>query len=125
MLDGYSRPRLAGAVAPVEASWVAVMVLYTAWLRYGAPEPLSSDSGGAFTSNEFAAVCTRLESNHEPSESIKGASDKHLMETHCNIQRRLYDDQCSLTTTPMEFEQAHQAFMVLDNTPAPQGLLHD
>ena len=66
MLDGYSRTMLAGAVAPVAASWVALMVLYTACLRYGVPETLISDSGGAFTSNEFEAVCTRLEINHEP-----------------------------------------------------------
>ncbi|TMA61099.1 MAG: hypothetical protein E6J80_01035, partial [Deltaproteobacteria bacterium] len=39
-LDGYSRTMLAGAVAPTEASWVALMVLYTACLRYGAPTHL-------------------------------------------------------------------------------------
>ena len=122
MLDGYSRTILAGAVA-VEASWVALMVLYTACLRYGVPETLISDSGGAFTSNEFEAVCTRLEINHEPIESTKGESYKNLMETHFNIQRRLYDYQFSLTTTPMEFEQAHQAFMELYNTTAHQGLI--
>ena len=33
VLDGYSRTMLAGAVAPAEASWVALMVLYTACLR--------------------------------------------------------------------------------------------
>ena len=125
MLDGYSRTILAGAVAPVEASWVALMVLYTACLRYGVPETLISDSGGAFTSNEFEAVCTRLEINHEPIESTKGESYKNLMETHFNIQRRLYDYQFSLTTTPMEFEQAHQAFMELYNTTAHQGLIQD
>jgi hypothetical protein len=101
------------------------MVLYTACLRYGVPETLISDSGGAFTSNEFEAVCTRLEINHEPIESTKGESYKNLMETHCNIQRRLYDDQFSWTTTPMEFEQAHQAFMELYNTTAHQGLIQD
>ena len=37
ILDGYSRTMLAGAVAPTEASWVALMVLYTACLRYGVP----------------------------------------------------------------------------------------
>src|SRR6266568_3999062 len=36
ILDGYSRTMLAGAVAPTEASWGALMVLYTACLRYGA-----------------------------------------------------------------------------------------
>ena len=46
MLEGYSRTILAGAVAPVEASWVALRVLYTACLRYGVPEGLISDSGG-------------------------------------------------------------------------------
>lgn len=60
ILEGYSRTVLAGAVAPAEASWVALMVLYTACLRYGAPEVLISDRGGAFTSHEFEAVCKRL-----------------------------------------------------------------
>jgi hypothetical protein len=47
------------------------------------------------------------------------------METHFNVQRRLYDYQFSLTTTPAAFEQAHQAFMALYNTTAHQGLLND
>jgi hypothetical protein len=47
------------------------------------------------------------------------------METHCNVQRRLYDYQVSLSTTPLEFEQAHQACMELYNTTAHQGLLKD
>jgi hypothetical protein len=45
------------------------------------------------------------------------------METHLNIQRRLYDDQCSLAKTPMEFEQRHHAFIQLYHTTAHQGLL--
>src|SRR4029434_2141976 len=59
LLEGYSRTILAGAVAPSEASWVALMVLYTACLRYGVPECLISDSGGDFTSHKFVAVFTR------------------------------------------------------------------
>jgi hypothetical protein len=47
------------------------------------------------------------------------------METHFNVQRRLYDYRFSLTTTPAEFEQAHQAFMALYNTTAHQGLLKE
>jgi Homeodomain-like domain len=47
ILEGYSRTMLAGAMAPTEATWVALMVLYTACLRYGAPVHLVSDSGGA------------------------------------------------------------------------------
>ena len=91
ILDGYSRTMLAGAVAPSEASWVALTVLYTACLRYGAPETLISDSGGAFTSDAFEAVCKRLEIQHKPIVSAQGESYKNLMETHFNIQRRLYD----------------------------------
>ena len=53
ILDGYSRTMLAGVVAPAEASWGALMVLYTACLRYGVPETLISDSGGAFTSTSI------------------------------------------------------------------------
>jgi transposase InsO family protein len=125
VLDGYSRTMLAGAVAPTEASWVALMALYTACLRYGVPKALISDSGGAFTSNEFEAVCTRLQIDHKPMESTKGESYLNWMETHFNVQRRLYDYQFALTTTPAEFERAHQAFMDLYNTTAHQGLLQD
>jgi transposase len=42
ILEGYSRTILAGMVAPTEATWVALMVLYTACLRYGVPETLIS-----------------------------------------------------------------------------------
>jgi transposase InsO family protein len=125
ILDGYSRTMLAGAVAPTEASWVALMVLYTACLCYGVPQFLISDSGGAFTSNEFEAVCTRLQIEHKPMESTKGESYLNWMETHFNIQRRLYDYQFSLSATPLEFEQAHQAFLELYNTTAHQGLLKE
>jgi transposase len=125
LLDGYSRTMLAGAVAPVEASWVTLMVLYTACLRYGAPQYLISDSGGAFTSNDVTAVLQRLQIVPHPVLSTQGESSKNLMETHCNIQRRLYDYQFSLTTTPAEFEQAHQAFMETYNTTAHEGLLKD
>jgi transposase InsO family protein len=59
VLDGYSRAMLAGAVAPAEARWVALLVLYTACLRDGTPATLISDSGGAFTSHDFEAVCHR------------------------------------------------------------------
>jgi transposase InsO family protein len=125
MLDGYSRTMLAGAVAPSEASWVALMVLYTACLRYGAPENVISDSGGAFISNAFEAVCERLQIQHESIESTKGESYMNLMETHFNIQRRLFDYQFSLTRTPLEFEQVHRAFMHTYNTTAHQGLLKE
>ena len=125
LLDGYSRTMLAGAVAPVEASWVTLMVLYTACLRYGAPQHLISDSGGAFTSNDVTAVLQRLEITPNPLLSTQGESYKNLMETHFNIQRRLYDYQFSLTTTPVEFEQAHQTFMETYNTTAHAGLLKD
>jgi transposase len=125
LLEGYSRTILAGAVAPSEASWVALMVLYTACLRYGVPECLISDSGGAFTSNEFEAVCTRLQIDHTPIESTKGESYLNWMETHFNVQRRLFDYQFSLTTTPGEFERVHQTFIETYNTTAHQGLLKD
>ena len=82
VLDGYSRTMLAGAVAPSEASWVALMVLYTACLRYGAPEHLISDKGGAFTSDEVEAVCTRLGIDHQTITSTQGESYMNLMESH-------------------------------------------
>jgi len=125
VLDGYSRTMLAGAVAPTEASWVAMMVLYTACLRYGAPAHLISDTGGAFTPDEVEAACTRLGIGHHPMTSTQGESYMNLMESHCNIQRRLDDYQFSLTRTPPEFEQAHQDFLQLYNTTAHQGLLHE
>jgi transposase InsO family protein/transposase len=125
ILEGYSRTILAGAVAPSEASWVALMVLYTACVRYGVPVSLISDSGGAFTSKEFEAVCTRLGIDHKPIESTKGESYLNWMETHFNVQRRLFDYQFSLTTTPEAFERVHQTFIATYNTTAHQGLLKD
>ena len=89
ILEGYSRTMLAGAMAPTEATWVALMVLYTACLRYGAPVHLVSDSGGAYTSADFEAVCTRLQIQHETIVSTQGESYLNWMETHFNIQRRL------------------------------------
>jgi hypothetical protein len=125
MLDGDSRTLLAGAIAPSEARWVALMGLYTACLRYGAPETLISDSGGAFTSDAFTAVCKRLEMQHTPIGSTQGASYKNLMETHFNLQRRLFDSPFSLTQTPAELEQVHQRFLQTYNTTAHAGLLKE
>jgi transposase InsO family protein len=121
ILEGYFRTILAGAIAPTEATWVALMVLYTACRRYGVPETLVSDSGGAYTSNDFEAVCARLQLQHEAIESTKGESYKNLVETHFNIQRRLYDYQFSLASTPAELDQRHQAFIHTYNTTAHQG----
>ena len=101
MLEGYSRTMLAGMIAPTDATWVALMVLYTACLRDGAPASLVSDRGGAYTSNDCEAVCRRRQIQHETIISTQGERDQHLMETHCNIQRRLSDDQCSLARTPV------------------------
>ncbi len=125
ILDGYSRTMLAGAVAPSEASWVALTVLYTACQRYGVPIHLISDSGGAFISDAFEGVCTRLAIDHQTIVSTQGQSYMNLMETHFNIQRRLYDYQLALTRTPHEFDEAHQQFLALYNTTAHQGLLKE
>jgi len=125
LLEGYSRTILAGAIAPAEATGAALMVLYTACLHYGVPETLISDSGGAFTSNAFEAVCKRLHIHHEPIKSTQGASYKNLIETHFNIQRRLSDYQFSLTRTPTELDEVHQRFLHTSNTTAHQGLLPD
>ena len=125
ILEGYSRTILAGAMAPTEATWAALMVLYTACLRYGAPTFLVSDSGGAYTSEAFEAVCKRLEIDHKTIVSTQGQSYLNWIETHFNIQRRLYDYQLSLASSPSDLEQRHQAFIQLSNTTAPQGLLVD
>ena len=84
-----------------------------------------SDSGGASTSNDFEAVCARLQLPQEAIESTKGESDQNLVETHFNIQRRLYDSPFSLAHTPAELERHHQAFLHTYNTTAHQGLLKD
>ena len=86
VLDGYSRTMLAGAVAPTEASWVALMVLYTACVRYGAPDHVISDTGGAYISNEVEAVCTRLGIDHQTIVSTQGESYMNLMVT---VERRI------------------------------------
>jgi hypothetical protein len=125
ILDGYSRAMLAGAVAPSEASWVALTVLYTACQRYGVPVHMISDSGGAFIADAFEGVCTRLGIDHQTIVSTAGQSYMNLMETHFNIQRRVYDYQLALTRTPHEFDQAHQRFLALYNSTAHQGLLKE
>lgn len=125
LLDGYARTIVAGAMAPSEASWAALMVLYTACLRYGTPQTLISDSGGAYISKEFEAVCARLEIDHQTIVSTQGESYMNLMETHFNVQRRLFDYQFSLTTTSAELEQMHQVFIRTYNTTAHQGLLQE
>ena len=66
----------------------------------GPPSTLVSDSGGAYTSDDFEAVCTRLQIQHETIVSTQGESYQNWMETHFNIQRRLYDYQFSLARTP-------------------------
>lgn len=119
--DGDSRTMLAGAIAPAEASGVTLMVLHTACLRSGAPQSLLAASGGAFTSQEVLAVFQRLAIPPNPIVRTHGESYQNLLETHCNIQRRLYDYQFAQTTTPTELEQVHQIFMTPSNTTAHQG----
>jgi hypothetical protein len=63
--------------------------------------------------------------DHQTSSSTQGESSLHGMETHFNVQRRLYDSQFSLTTPPVEFAQAQQTFRELSNPTAPQGLRKD
>ncbi|HSX77067.1 MAG TPA: DDE-type integrase/transposase/recombinase [Candidatus Saccharimonadia bacterium] len=125
LLEGSSRTRLAAAVAPAEARWVALLVLSPACRRYGAPQRRLSDSGGASISNAFEAVCARLEIEHITMVSPQGESGLHIMETHCNGQRRLYDSQCSLTQSPAEFERVHRAFLETYHTTAHGGRLKD
>lgn len=125
VLDGYSRTMLAGAMAPSEASWAALSVLYSACLRYGTPESLISDSGGAYLSDDFEAACERLTIDHQSIVSRDGQSYRNLMETHFNIQRRLYDYQFSLSQSPVELEQRHREFLNIYNTTAHQGLLQE
>jgi transposase InsO family protein len=122
VLDGYSRTMLAGAVSASEAGWVALTVLFTACQRYGVPQYLISDKGSAYISNVVEAVCKRLGIDHRTITGKNGESYMNLMETHFNIQRRLYDYQFSLCRTPIEFEQAHQQFLELYNSTAHQGL---
>jgi transposase/transposase InsO family protein len=125
VLDGYSRTMLAGAVSASEASWIALTVLFTACQRYGAPQYLISDKGSAYISHVVEAVCTRLGIDHRTITGKDGESYKNLMETHFNIQRRLYDYQFSLCRTPIEFEQAHRRFLELYNSTAHQGLIKE
>jgi hypothetical protein len=55
------------------------------------PQVLLSDSGGAYISSDFEAVCDRLTMTHKTIISSEGQSSLNFMETHFNIQRRLYD----------------------------------
>jgi transposase InsO family protein len=125
MLAGSSRTMLVGAVAPTEATGVALRVLYAACRPYGVPADVVSDRGGASTANAFAAVCTRLQIRHETIVRTQGESSLNWMETHFNMQRRLYDDQFSLARTPAALAERHQACLQTSNTTAHQGLLQD
>ena len=114
ILDGYSRTMLAGAVAPrgqlggFDRSIPRVCAM--------ACPRRDFDSGGTFISEAFEGVCTRLGIDHQTIVSTEGQS-MNLMETHFNIQRRLYDYQFSLRT-PLELEEVHQRFMEI-YTPPP------
>ena len=44
---------------------MALTVLYTACRRYGVPDHLISDKGGAYISDDFEGVCTRLGIDHQ------------------------------------------------------------
>src|ERR687892_1462381 len=89
------------------------------------PHHLISDKGGAYLSDVFEAVCKRLGIDHKTITGKDGESYKNLMESHFNIQRRLYDYQFSLSRTAVEFEQAHRRFLELYNSTAHQGLLQE
>ena len=123
ILEGYSRTILAGAIAPEEATWIALMVLYTACLRYGVPDHLVSDRGGAYISNDFEAVCKRLGIVHPTITSNKGESYQNWIETHFNVQRRLYDYKFSTSRSPTDLEKLHEEFIETYNTTPHQGLL--
>jgi hypothetical protein len=110
-------------MAPAEASWAALMGLYTAGLRDGAPPPLLAASGGASISTECEAVCARWELAHQTMVSPHGERSMHWMATPCNMQRRLSDSQFSLRHTPAELAQVHQVCIQTYNTTAHQGLL--
>ena len=66
-----------------------------------------------------------MEIDHITIISTQGESYKNLMETHFNIQRRLFDYQFSLTQTPAELEQVHQRFIQTYNTTAHEGLVKE
>lgn len=84
-----------------------------------------SDRGGAYTSNAFEAVCGRLAIQPVTIVSPQGESYLPWMETHVNIQRRLYDYQFSLARTPGAVEQRPQACIQTYNPTAHQGRLKD
>jgi len=67
----------------------------------------------------------RLQIQHETIVSTQSESYLNWMETHFNIQRRLYDYQFSLAHTPTALEQVHRTFIQTYNTTAHQGLLKD
>ena len=114
---------LAGAVAPSEASWVALTVLYTACQRYGVPVHLISDSGGAFISDAFEGVCTRLAIDHKTIISTEGQSYQNLMVT---VERRIAPPPAvpergvivSSHTAP-QYPDACHAYLAGDNPHAP------
>src|SRR2546429_2728965 len=94
---------LAGAVAPSEASWVALTVLYTACQRYGVPVHVISDSGGAFLSDAFVGGCTPLAIYHQTIvRTAGGNSYKPLGEYFFNSPWLFYQPIC-LSPLPPTF----------------------
>ena len=63
------------------------------------------DSGGAF-STDSGAVCRRLQLTHEPSQHRRAKAIRTSWKP-LRRQRRLYDYEVSLTTTPFQLEQRH------------------
>src|SRR5256885_2017216 len=93
ILEGNSRTILAGAMAPTEHTWVALMVLSTACLRYGAPTCLVSDSGGGPTSGACLGGCGGVGNDHKKNVRTHGGRYLYRIENQFNILRRVSDYQ--------------------------------
>ena len=123
ILDGYSRTMLAGAMAPLRRGGSPCTVLCgVSALWRPRPPDFRQRVGPLLPTPLKASVPLGLD--HQTIVSTEGQSYMNLMETHFNIQRRLYDYQWALTG-PRGSSKAHQRFLVLYNTTAHQGLLKE
>jgi hypothetical protein len=113
ILEGYSRAFLAGAVLATQARGPVLKLLYETVRQWGAPGTIVSDSGGAFTSEDYRRTCSRLGIEVQYIEARQ--SWQNLIETHFNIQRKMADYKFESVTSEAQRQEEHTAFLDLYN----------
>ena len=101
-------------VLATQARGPVLKLLYEAVRQWGAPAAIVSDSGGAFTSEDYRRTCSRLGIEVHYIEAQQ--SWQNLIETHFNIQRKMTDHKFESLTTEAQLQAEHTAFLNLYNS---------